>query len=278
MTRTNRASLLALLSFCLASWSNVTADHHGESDAFTLEEIITGDHRSAENIARNSARRPVETLAFFGLEPDMTLIEIGPSGAWYTEILAPYMRDHGRYYGAHFSPNTTNAFQRRNLENFEAKLSSNPELYGKAIIRSLHPPAETAIGPEEGADMALTFRNVHNWMARGLDQEFFDAFYANLKPGGILGVVEHRAPDSASRQNMIDSGYVSEAHVKSVAKSAGFEFIASSEVNANTRDSKDHPEGVWTLPPNYRMGDTGRSKYTAIGESDRMALKFRKPI
>ncbi len=253
------------------------AQHQPINIELTLEEIITGNHRSPENIARNNSRNPIETLEFFGLRPDMTLIEIGPSGAWYTEILAPYMRDHGRYYGAHFSPNSTNTFQRRNLENFEAKLSASPDLYGKAIIRHLHPPHETVIGPEEGADIALTFRNVHNWMARGLEKEFFDAFYNNLKPGGILGVIEHRAHDGASKQHMIDSGYVSENYVKQLAETAGFEFIESSEINANEKDTKDHPEGVWTLPPNYRMGDINKSTYAAIGESDRMTLKFKKP-
>ncbi|MBM88477.1 MAG: methyltransferase [Gammaproteobacteria bacterium] len=242
-----------------------------------MEELMVGDHRSAQNIARNKFRNPVETLNFFGLTPDMTLIEIGPSGAWYTEILAPYMRELGRYYGAHFSPNSDNEFQRRSLESFETKIGSNPDLYGKAVIRHLLPPNEVAIGPLEGADIALTFRNVHNWMARDEDEDFFNAFFAALKPGGILGVVEHRAPDSASRQEMIDSGYVSEAFVIGIATKAGFEFIGSSEVNANPKDTKDHPEGVWTLPPSFRMGDNNREKYSAIGESDRMTLKFRRP-
>ncbi|NKB33584.1 MAG: methyltransferase [Pseudomonadales bacterium] len=260
------------------SWFGVSADHHGGASLLTIEEVMTGNHRSPQNIARNEFRHPIETLEFFGLTPDMTLIEIGPSGAWYTEILAPYMRDHGRYYGAHFSPNSGNDFQRRSLENFEAMLAGDAELYGKAIVRHLLPPNETAIGPQEGADMALTFRNVHNWMGLGLDQEFFATFYAALKPGGILGVVEHRAPDSATFQEMIDSGYVSEAHVKQVALAAGFETVAASEINANANDTKDHPEGVWTLPPSYRMGETDRAKYTSIGESDRMTLKFRKPL
>ena len=260
----------------LIGWTHAVADNHEDSQ-LTLEKIMIGGHRSEANIARNEWRHPEETLEFFGLDPSMTLIEIGPSGAWYTEILAPYMRDHGRYYGAHFSPNSTNTFQRRNLENFEAKLTANPDLYGRAVIRHLHPPLETAVGPEEGADIALTFRNVHNWMARGLEQEFFNAFYTNLKPGGILGVVEHRAPDNADKQHMIDSGYVSEAYVRQLADSAGFEFVESSEINANIRDTKDHPEGVWTLPPNYRLENVDREKYSAIGESDRMTLKFVKP-
>lgn len=277
MTRQKIISLFALLSITLLSWASF-ADHHGGASLLSLEEIMVGEHRSEANIARNEFRNPVGTLEFFGLEPDMTLIEIGPSGAWYTEILAPYMRDHGRYYGAHFSPNSGNEFQRRSLENFETKMAANPELYGKAIIRHLFPPNEIAIGPAEGADMVLTFRNVHNWMARNEDEAHFNTFFDSLKPGGILGVVEHRAPDSSTRQEMIDSGYVSEAFVKQIAARSGFEFVGSSEVNANPKDTKDYAEGVWTLAPSYRLGDTDREKYTAIGESDRMTLKFRKPL
>ncbi len=276
MTSQKNISLFALLSITLLSWTSF-ADHHGGASLLSLEEIMVGEHRSEANIARNEFRNPVGTLEFFGLEPDMTLIEIGPSGAWYTEILAPYMRDHGRYYGAHFSPNSGNEFQRRSLENFETKMAANPELYGKAIIRHLFPPNELAIGPAEGADMVLTFRNVHNWMAPNEDEAHFNTFFDSLKPGGILGVVEHRAPDSATRQEMIDSGYVSEAFVKQIAARSGFEFVGSSEVNANPKDTKDYAEGVWTLAPSYRLGDTDREKYAAIGESDRMTLKFRKP-
>jgi len=277
MVRLKSSCLFILISTFLLSLT-ISADDQGGTSILTIEEIMVGDHRSPANIARNEYRNPVETLEFFGLETDMTLIEIGPSGAWYTEILAPYMRDHGRYYGAHFSPNSGNEFQRRSVENFEEKMAANPELYGKAIIRHLLPPNERAIGPVEGADIVLTFRNVHNWMARNEDEAFFNTFFDSLKPGGILGVVEHRAPDSASRQEMIDSGYVSEAFVKEIAARAGFDFVASSEVNANLKDTKDYVEGVWTLPPSYRLGDTDREKYTVIGESDRMTLKFRKPL
>jgi predicted methyltransferase len=274
------AKMLKLVAI-FTIWSSTATIHavpYDKEELIILEKLMVGDHRSAANIARNESRHSIETLGFFGLKSDMTLIEIGPSGGWYTEILAPYMRDHGHYYGAHFSPNSRNIQQRRSLENFEAKLGTSPDLYGKAIIRNLHPPHETAIGPEKGADIALTFRNVHNWMARGLEQDFFNAFYDNLKPGGILGVIEHRAPANSNKQYMIDSGYVSEAYVKQLADSAGLKFVESSEINSNKRDTKDHPEGVWTLPPNYRMGDIDRGKYAAIGESDRMTLKFIKPL
>ena len=270
-------SFLSIVILASAFLSPYSFAQNLSSEELSLQQILEGSHRSPQSIARNRSRHPIETLQFFGLTRNMTLIEIGPSGGWYTEILAPYMRDRGRYYGAHFSPNTTNSFQRKNLEAFEDKLTANPSIYGRALIRHLQPPTETAIGPEGGADIALTFRNVHNWMSRGLEQEFFSAFFENLKPGGILGVVEHRAPDTAERQEMIDTGYVSEAYVKQIAESAGFEFVASSEINANQKDTKDHPEGVWTLPPNFRAGEVNQDKYAAIGESDRMTLKFRKP-
>jgi len=256
--------------------SVASADSHDDARP-RLEGILVGDHRSTANIARNSSRHPVETLEFFGLQPDMTLIEIGPSGGWYTEILAPYMADRGRYYGAHFSPNSPAGYHRSTLERFEEKLRERPDVYGRATIRHLLPPGETVIGPAEGADMALTFRNVHNWIMAGLEHEYFEAFYAALKPGGILGVVEHRARPDADMAVMQTTGYVTEAYVKEIAAAAGFEFVASSEINANPRDSKDHPEGVWTLPPEFRLGQENRERYAAIGESDRMTLKFRKP-
>lgn len=244
----------------------------------TLEEIIVGDHRSEANVARNESRNPVETLEFFGLQPDLTVIEIHPAGGWYTEVIAPYVRDEGRFYAAHFSPNSTSANQQRNLGAFEDKMASNPELYGHVTVRHLLPPNEVAIAPAESADLAMTFRNVHNWIMAGLEHEFFAAFYAALKPGGVLGVVEHRALPDAGMEVMETSGYVTEAYVKEVAAAAGFEFAESSEINANPQDPTVHPEGVWTLPPSYRLGDTDREKYTAIGESDRMTLKFVKPL
>ncbi|MCB1672222.1 MAG: methyltransferase [Gammaproteobacteria bacterium] len=252
------------------------ADNHGNS-LLSLEQILVGDHRSEASIARNESRHVIETLEFFGLRPDMTLIEIGPSGGWYTEILAPYLRDQGRYYGAHFSPNSPAGYHRRYLETFEEKIRQRPDIYGRATIRHLLPPNETVIGPAEGADMALTFRNVHNWIMAGQEHDYFEAFYAALKPGGILGVVEHRARPDSDMEAMRTTGYVTENYVREIAAAAGFEFIGAAEINANPRDSKDHPEGVWTLPPEFRLGDTDREKYTAIGESDRMTLKFRKP-
>lgn len=273
-----RLSLALPLCAALMSLATVAyADHHGGGHA-TLEQLADGEHRSATNIARNSARHPVETLEFFGLQPDMTVVEILPSTGWYTEIIAPFVRDQGKFYAAHFSPNASLSYMPPNLRAFEDKITAEPQLYGKITVRHLNPPHEVVIAPPESADMALTFRNVHNWIMADQQHEFFATFFAALKPGGILGIVEHRAKPNAGMEIMRTSGYVTEAYVKELAAAAGFEFVASSEVNANAMDPTVHPRGVWTLPPNYRLGDEDRAKYEAIGESDRMTLKFRKPL
>jgi predicted methyltransferase len=270
----SKSSVLFNLSVLLLPWSLTSADQHS---GVSLSELVAGEHRSAANRARNAARHPAATLEFFGLQPDMTVIEIGPSGGWYTEILAPYLHAEGHYYGAHFSPNSPIGYHRPSLENFEAKLREYPQLYGRATIRHLLPPGETAIGPEQGADLALTFRNVHNWIMAGQEHDYFATFYAALKPGGVLGVVEHRAPPGAAMEVMQTTGYVTEAYVRELAAQAGFEFVAASQINANPRDTKDYAEGVWTLPPSYRLGQQDRARYESIGESDRMTLMFRKP-
>lgn len=273
-----KASLSTLLLITLLLPTASQADHHGESAQYSLTDLANGHHRSDANIARNSFRHPVETLNFFGLENTMTVIEILPSTGWYTEIIAPYLSDNGKYYAAHFSPNASVSYMPAILGQFEEKITAQPELYGKITVRHLNPPHEVVIAPPESADMALTFRNVHNWVMAGQQQEFFASFYAALKPGGILGVVEHRALPNASMEVMETSGYVTEAYVKEMAAAAGFEFVGSSEINANPKDTTQHPSGVWTLAPNYRLGETDRAKYEAIGESDRMTLKFMKPL
>jgi len=255
----------------------LNADNQGGVAQLTLEQLIVGDHRSDTNIARNEFRHPVETLEFFGIEPDMTVIEILPAGGWYTEIIAPFVRDHGKFYAAHFSPNASLSYMPPNLRFFEAKITAAPELYGKITIRHLNPPHEVAIAPPASADLAMTFRNVHNWIMAGQEHDYFEAFYAALKPGGVLGVVEHRAKPDASMEVMETTGYVTEAYVKEIATAAGFEFVGSSEINANPKDQTVYPQGVWTLPPTYRMGDENRDEWEGIGESDRMTLIFVKP-
>jgi len=274
-----RFLMTAVLSaFTLIFAQGTLADHHGGATAKSITEWAAGEHRSDSNRARNEFRNPVETLEFFGVTGDMTVIEILPSTGWYTEIMAPFLRNHGKYYAAHFSPNASAAYMPRILRSFEEKITENPDLYGKITVRHLNPPHEVAIAPAESADMALTFRNVHNWIMAGQEHEYFATFYKALKPGGVLGVVEHRAKPDAGMDVMRTTGYVTEAYVKEVAAAAGFEFAGSSELNANPKDSTNHPEGVWTLPPSYQLGDEDRDKYMEIGESDRMTLKFTKPL
>jgi len=278
MRYTSKLSSAILLTSAALLSQLAWADHHNGATASSLEELSEGAHRSASNIARNEFRHPVETLDFFGLQADMTVVEILPSTGWYTEIIAPYVRDHGKFYAAHFSPNAALSYMPPNLRAFEEKMAADPAMYGRVTVRHLNPPNEVVIAPPASADMALTFRNVHNWIMAGQEHEFFATFYAALKPGGVLGVVEHRAKPDAGMDVMRTSGYVTEQYVIDVATAAGFELVAKSEINANPADPTVHPEGVWTLPPNYRLGDVDRAKYLAIGESDRMTLKFVKPV
>lgn len=240
----------------------------------TLEALVSGSHRSKANIARNAARHPVETLEFFGLEPGMTVLEILPALGWYTEILAPYLAQRGRLYVAHFSPDGLLPYMPKVLEMFEERIARERELFAGVIVRHINPPKEVSIAPAGTIDLALTFRNVHNWVMADQEHDYFAAFFRALKPGGVLGVVDHRAKPGADRESMHKTGYVTEAYVKEVAQRAGFVFEAGSEINANPRDTTDHPHGVWSLAPFSRSTD---EKHRAIGESDRMTLKFRKP-
>lgn len=262
-----------LLSLALAS----TALQAATDVASRLLAVVDGDHRSAADRARDGYRHPVETLLWFGIRDDMTVVEVTPGAGWYTDILAPFLRERGQYYAAGFDPDSRVDFFRSAAERFRQKITSSPELYGDVKITVLAPPEHTRIAPPESADMVLTFRNVHNWMAAGTTDMIFAAMYQALKPGGILGVVEHRGDPARPQDPQARSGYVTEDYVIERARAAGFEFIDRSDINANPRDTRDHPEGVWTLPPTLRLGDRDRERYLAIGESDRMTLKFVKP-
>jgi predicted methyltransferase len=279
---------LLLLPACgkTADEDRVAANAEGAAPAIEalLDEAIAGDHRSPEERARDADRHPKETLLFFGLAPDMTVVEVWPGGGWYTNILAPVLkRGGGVYIAAGLDPEASER-ARAAAAAFEAKVKSAPELYGNVVIGALAPGR--TIASDGSADLVLTFRNVHNWLAGGTAEANFATFFRALKPGGVLGVVEHRAKGDASPEEEKASGYVREETVKALALAAGFEFEAASEINANPNDTKDHPFGVWTLPPTRRSSavagveDTGfdRAKYDAIGESDRMTLKFRKPL
>lgn len=242
-----------------------------------IDQVMVGDHRSGENKARDKYRHPKETLLFLGLTSDMTVVEISPSRGWYTEILAPLLRDGGQYYAAvsAISEKTPDAL-RKNDAAYRGMLAGAPGLYGKVKLSVLS-AGSLQIAPPGSADMVLTFRNVHNWAKAGTADAMFKAFNEALKPGGVLGVVEHRARPEDSFQQQIDTGYMTETYVVEVAQKAGFKLVNKSEINSNPKDTKDYPGGVWTLPPTLRYGDENREKYLSIGESDRMTLKFVKP-
>ncbi len=240
------------------------------------QQVLDGEHRSEKAKNRDPFRHPAETLSFFELKPDMTVVEIWPGGGWYTDILAPYLKDQGQLYAAHFSANSEIPYFTKKLNKFKTKINAKQDVYGPLIITSLQPPKELNIAPKASADRVLTFRNVHNWMKIGQADAVFKSMYDALKPGGILGIVEHRAKAGSVQDPKALSGYVTEARVIELAEKAGFKFVASSEINANPKDGTLHPKGVWSLPPSLRLKQQDRDKYLAIGESDRMTLKFIK--
>ena len=243
-----------------------------------LNEIANGDHRSDAYKARNQYRHPAETLDWFGIRDDLTVVEMSPGGGgWYTEILAPYLRDNGEFYAASFDSESPVEYYRRNHRKFLDKLAARPDIYDKVNVIEFGPPNKPDLQPAGQADMVLTFRNVHNWLNNGTADQIFDAMFRVLKPGGILGLVTHRGGEHKVGEEWWKKGYLPEAEVVLLAQQAGFQLVDKSEINANPKDTRDHPKGVWTLPPAYRLGDEDREKYAAIGESDRMTMKFMKP-
>ncbi len=247
--------------------------------ADALEDAVHNPQRTPAFQERDQYRNPLETLRFFGMQPDKTVAEIWASPGWYAEILAPYLKAAGEYYAVGFSltAKRTPQWRRTMAEELIAKFSADPDNYSAVAVTSLSVPEDTVIAPPGTVDIVLTFRNVHNWMKGDYAPGVFAAMYQALRPGGILGVVEHRAKPGTTVEMMKLSGYVTEAQVIVFAQAAGFELDGRSQINANPKDTRDHPRGVWTLPPSLRMQDVDREKYLAIGESDRMTLRFRKP-
>jgi predicted methyltransferase len=262
-----RPAVIALMGLAVAAAPALAAP---------FDAAIAGAHRSDANKARDKYRHPAETLAFFKVQPNMTVVEISPAGGWYTEIIAPALKDKGQYIGAHNNP-AASAGAAAGAKKFADMLAAKPDVYGNAKV-SAFGKGSYDIAPAGTADRVVSFRNVHNWHMAGFAPEAFKAFYAALKPGGMLGIVEHRLPEDKPDEMMKSSGYMKVSYIKKLAEDAGFTFIGTSEINANPKDTKDYPKGVWTLPPNYAEGDTDKAKYAAIGESDRMTLRFMKGV
>ena len=247
--------------------------------ASPLDAAVAGSWRDPANVARDGYRHPKETLAFFGIAPTQTVIEITPGGGWYAEILAPYLHDNGQYIAAVVDPaavpeGRSRDYQQKSKTGLETKFAGVAAQYGKAKVVGYDPKAPV-FGAADSADLVVTFRNVHNWRSGGQAEGMFKGFFAVLKPGGVLGVVEHRAKADVAADDK--SGYVGEAQVIALAEAAGFKLQEKSDINANPRDTKDHPNGVWTLPPSNDHDAADAAKYKAIGESDRMTLRFIKP-
>ncbi len=255
-----------------------------EEAGYSLETALAGSWRTDEEKARDAYRHPVETIEFFGIEGDDTVVEIWPGGGWYTNILAPWLHANGgQFVAATFSPDRSER-SAEVIETYKANYAANPETFGEFQYVIYDGDADP-MGEPDSVDAVLTFRNLHNWMSGDHADKFFNEAYRVLKPGGVLGVVEHRLPSSAEQDTAAPTGYVHEDYVKALAAAAGFEFEGSSEINANPADTADHPFGVWTLPPVSRTADRDGNtpegfdadSYLAIGESDRMTLKFVKP-
>jgi predicted methyltransferase len=243
----------------------------------SLDTILADAHRSDENRARDTWRHPKETLLFFGLRPEMSVVEIWPDpSGWYTEVLAPLVREKGKYYGAVLDAAPGVTSQEKRVSDFKAKLAATPAIYDKVAVIPFYTDGRDMV-PPASVDMVLTFRNIHNWMARDSASRAFASMYRALKPGGVLGVEEHRGDPARPQDPQAKAGYVNEQYAIDLIEAQGFRLVAKSEINANPKDPKDYEQGVWVLPPTYRLGDKDREKYTAIGESDRFTLKFVKP-
>ena len=242
-----------------------------------LETIINSGHRAESNRARDQYRHPEQTLQFFGIQPTMSVIEIWPGKGWYTEILAPWLKQGGGEFIAAGFPQDVGPLWRQEMQQeYQDWLSVSPDHYNEVNVIELGPPDLWTLGPDESVDAVLTFRNVHNWVKGGYDKEMFHAMYQVLKPGGILGLVDHRAKKGSDLETMNRSGYLTEALIIKLAEQAGFRLKKKSELNANPLDDRDHPKGVWTLPPTFRLGDDNKGTYLAIGESDRATFLFIK--
>ena len=275
MILTSNKKLLGVVAGALLGAACATYSTRQETTQ-ALDRILAGDQRSEENRARDRYRHPKATLLFFGIRPEMSVLEVWPEPGWYTEVMAPLLRDKGKYYAGVIAPDPKSEYVTRRLDDFRRKLAARPEIYGQAAVVTF-PLDGSEVVPPGTLDMVLTFRNIHNWMGRDQAAAAFATMFRALKPGGVLGVTEHRGNPAVPQDPKAKSGYVNEDYAIKLIEAQGFRLEASSQVNANPKDTKDYEQGVWTLPPTYRLGDKDRDKYAAIGESDRFTLKFVKP-
>jgi predicted methyltransferase len=281
----SRRSAIAATALAIAGLSLTAAPARAAFDPATaaaLDAAIGGDHRSPDQKARDVWRKPREVLDFLGFRSDMTVVEIWPGSGWYTQILAPALKDRGALYAATAHPNDPYGFQRRAFCTFMKMMGDDPDLYRHVVVTTLSLPYHLEIAPRGSADMVLTFRNTHNWVMKLFGGGKYavlpyQAMYDALKPGGILGVVDHRWPDPATEDPVAANGYISKERVIASAESVGFELVGESDLLANPADTRDHEGGVWSLPPTLSLGAKDRARYAAIGESDRFLLKFVKP-
>ncbi len=271
MNRLARTSLvltaLALPVLPLAAQHAGHGDHTAPTAAGPIAAAVAAPTRTPANTVRDKYRHPIETLTFFGVTPTQTVLEYAPSGGWYTEILGPLLKDKGTFYAAQAAG--------AGFDKLKVKLDADPATYGKVKLVPWTAPLTSV--PAGTVDTVLTFRNVHNMVMAGSEAATFKAFFDVLKPGGTLGIVDHRLPESRDTAAEKTSGSLKVSTVRGLAEAAGFEYVDASEVNANPKDTADWEKGVWTLPPVLRNGEVDKDKYLAIGESDRMTLKFRKP-
>jgi predicted methyltransferase len=267
---------LVLIAGCAMTSTCQGEAPHSEPSAQALDNILADPHRPEADRARDGYRHPKDTLLFFGLRPEMTVLEVWPEPGWYTDIIAPLVRDRGKYFAAVIEPDPTSRYITARLEAYRNKLTSDPTLYGNPTLVTF-PSNGGDVVPPGSVDLVVSFRNLHNWMAAGTARQALATIFKALKPGGVLGVVDHRGNPAVTQDPQAKSGYVTESYAIELIQAQGFRLVGNSEVNANPKDTKDYEQGVWTLPPTYRLGDKDRERYAEIGESDRFTLKFEKP-
>jgi predicted methyltransferase len=269
-----RSSRLAAAILAFGACAAAAAANAAASPDPGLKAAVADPGRSANFVARDPVRHPVEELTFFGLKPGMTVVELWPGGGYWTEILGRYLAKSGTYYVALESTDDSEGSQ--SVSRWRARMATEKDRLG-TIHETTLASGRYDIAPAGSADLVLTFRNLHNWMDGGYADQALAACFTALKPGGILGIEEHRGRTDKPQDPKAADGYVREDYAIALAKKAGFVLVAKSEINANPKDTKNWPDGVWTLPPTLSQGDKDRAKYVAIGEADNFVLKFRKP-